>query len=213
MFGSVSQLILLIIALSADAFAASFAYGADNVKIPPLSAIIVALISDLLLMASLFIGNLLKAYIPAAFTVFFSFSILFVLGAIKLFDSSIRKKIRENRFSSREVRVRTKNLRFILTVYAAPETANTEDVEVLSPAEALSLGLALSLDSAAAGLGAASGEYSFLLAAVLNILISLCAVFCGCRLGRLLASKSGVNFSVIGGILLLLLAFSKLRGI
>ncbi len=210
MFGSISQLILLIIALSADAFAASFAYGADKVKIPPLSAIIVALISDLLLMASLLAGSLLKTYIPAGLTVLFSFTILFVLGAIKLFDSSIRKKIRENRFSSKEVQVKTKNLRFILTVYATPEAANTEDVEILSPAEAFSLGLALSLDSAAAGFGAASGEYSFPLAALLAFLISLCAVSGGCRLGRLLAAKSNFNFSIIGGILLLLLAFSKL---
>lgn len=210
MFGSISQLILLIIALSADAFAASFAYGADKVKIPPLSAIIVALISDILLMISLLIGNFLKAYIPPMLTTFFSFTILFVLGAIKLFDSSIRRKIRENRFNSKEVKVQTKNLRFILTVYAAPEAANTEDVETLSPAEALSLGLALSLDSAAAGFGAASGEYSILLAALLAFLISLGAVSLGCKTGRLLAAKSDFNFSIIGGILLLLLAFSKL---
>lgn len=210
MFGSISQLILLIIALSADAFAASFAYGADKVKIPPLSAIIVALISDILLMISLLIGNFLKAYIPPMLTTFFSFTILFVLGAIKLFDSSIRRKIRENRFNSKEVKVQTKNLRFILTVYVAPEAANTEDVETLSPAEALSLGLALSLDSAAAGFGAASGEYSLLLAALLAFLISLGAVSLGCKTGRLLAAKSDFNFSIIGGILLLLLAFSKL---
>ena len=143
-------------------------------------------------------------------TTFFSFTILFVLGAIKLFDSSIRRKIRENRFNSKEVKVQTKNLRFILTVYAAPEAANTEDVETLSPAEALSLGLALSLDSAAAGFGAASGEYSLLLAALLAFLISLGAVSLGCKTGRLLAAKSDFNFSIIGGILLLLLAFSKL---
>ena len=208
--GSILQLILLIIALSADAFAASFAYGADKVKIPPLSAVIVAVLADFLLMISLFIGHLLKAYVPPAFTAVFSFLILFVLGSIKLFDSSIRKKIRENRFNSKKVQVKTKNLRFILTVYAAPEAANTADVEVLSPAEALSLGLALSLDSAAAGFGAASGEYSLPLAALLTFLISLGAVSGGCKLGRLLASKSGFNFSVIGGILLLLLAFSKL---
>ena len=120
------------------------------------------------------------------------------------------KKIRENRFNGREVHVKTKNLRFILTVYAAPEAANTADVEVLSPAEALSLGMALSLDSAAAGFGAASGDYSLPLAALLTFLISLCAISGGCRLGRLLAAKSDFNFSVIGGILLLLLAFSKL---
>ncbi len=210
MFFSASKLILLIIALSVDAFAAGFAYGADKVKIPPLSAIIVALISDVLLILSLFIGNLFKAYIPPALTVALSFLILFALGTVKLFDSSIKKKIRENRFHRKELHVTLKNLRFILTVYAQPKEANTTDVEVLSPTEALSLGLALALDSAAAGLGAASGEYSLPLTALLTFLIGIGAVSGGCTLGRKLSSKSDFNFSIIGGVLLLVLAFSKL---
>lgn len=210
MFLSVSKLILLIIALSVDSFAASFAYGADKVKIPPFSAVIVALLSDSLLILSLVAGNLFKAYIPDSLTTFFSFTILFALGIIKLFDSSIKKKIRENRFDSKELHVSFKNLRFILTVYAQPQKANTADVEILSPAEALSLGLALSLDSAAAGIGAASAEFSLPLTALLTFIISIAAVFWGCKTGRLLAAKSDFNFSIIGGLLLLLLALIKL---
>lgn len=183
MFFSISKLILLIIALSADAFTAGFAYGADNVKIPPLSAVIVAMLSDLLLISSLFIGNLFKAYIPASIASFLSFVILFVLAAVKIFDSSLKKTIQD---------------------------ANCDDVSILSPTEALSLGFALSADSAAAGIGAASLEFSLPLTAVLTFLIGMIAVCGGCRLGRLLASKSDFNFSIIGGFLLLFLAFTKL---
>lgn len=210
MFFIISKLILLIIALSIDAFAAGFAYGADHVKIPPLSAAIVALLSDFLLILSLMAGNLFKAYIPPALTTFLSFAILFALGTLKLFDSSIKKKIKENRFTGKELQMSFKNLRFILTVYARPQEANTVDIEVLSPAEAFSLGLALSLDSAAAGIGAASSEFSLPLTALLTFIISIAAVFGGCEAGRLAASKSKFNFSIIGGLLLLLLAFSKL---
>ena len=210
MFISVSKLLLLIVALSVDAFAAGFAYGADKVKIPPLSAVIVALFSDALLIGSLFLGNLFKAYIPPTLTTLLSFTILFLIGAIKLFDSSIKKKIRNNQFNRKELCLSCKNLHFILTIYARPEEANTTDVEVLSPKEALSLGLALSLDSAAAGLGAASGDFSLLLTALLTFLIGIGAVLGGCLLGRHLSAKSEFNFSIIGGILLLLLAFSKL---
>lgn len=210
MFLSVSKLILLIIALSVDSFAASFAYGTDKVKIPPLSAVIVAFLSDLFLILSLLIGNLFKTYIPESIAVFFSFTILLALGIIKLFDSTIKKKIRENRFDSRELHVSFKNVRFILTVYAQPQKANTTDIEVLSPAEALSLGIALSLDSAAAGIGAASAEFSLPLTALLTFIITIAAVFGGCKAGRVLAAKSDFNFSIIGGLLLVLLAFSKL---
>ncbi len=183
MFFSVSKLILLIIALSADAFTAGFAYGADKVKIPLLSSVIVAALSDLLLVSSLILGNLFKAYIPPSVTSLLSFSILFVLALVKIFDSSLKKKIKE---------------------------ANCDDVEVLSPAEALSLGFALSADSAAAGIGAASLEFSLPLTAVLTFLIGMIAICGGGFLGRLLASKLEFNFAVVGGFLLLFLAFSKL---
>lgn len=74
----------------------------------------------------------------------------------------------------------------------------------------MSLGLALSLDSIAAGIGAASSELSLPLTALLTFSISLLSVFAGCRLGRFLADRSGLNLSVMGGILLVLLAFAKL---
>lgn len=212
LFWSLSRLFLLLIALSADAFAASLAYGMDRVKIPPLSAAIVALLSDFILIVSLFIGGFLQSFIPVSFTTVLSFLILLILGLIKLFDSSIKKKIKENRFSSKELRLSSKNLKFILTVYAKPQEANGDDIEVLSPAEAVSLGLALSLDSAAAGIGAASLHFPLLLTAVLSFLIGMLTIFAGCRLGRTLAARSDFNFSIIGGILLILLAFSKLWG-
>ena len=183
MFLSISKLILLIIALSADAFTAGFAYGADKVKISPFSAVIVAALSDLLLISSLFLGNLFKAYIPPSATSFLSFTILFVLALVKIFDSSLKKTIKE---------------------------ANCDDVDILSPTEALSLGFALSADSAAAGIGAASLDFPLPLTAVLTFLIGLMAICGGSFLGRLLASKSAFNFSVVGGFLLLFLAFSKL---
>lgn len=210
MFFSLSRLIVLIVALSVDAFAASFAYGVDKVRIPPLSAVIVAALSDFILIASLFIGNLFKAYIPASLTTFLSFSILLALGTAKLFDSSIKRIIRQNRFGSRQLHISFKNLSFILTVYAEPQEANITDVEVLSPSEAISLGLALSLDSAAAGIGAASLEYPLLLTALVSFVIGILSVYSGCRLGRLLAARTDFNFSLISGILLVFLAFAKL---
>ncbi len=210
MFLSISKLVLLLVALSVDAFAASFAYGSDKVHIPPLSAVIVAALSDVILIVSLFIGNLFKAFIPLTLTTILSFIILFALGTIKLFDSFIKRKIKENRFSSKELHMSFKNLRFILTVYAEPQEANATDVEVLSPTEALSLGIALSLDSAAAGIGAASLDFPLWLAAITAFIIGLLAVFSGSKLGRVLAAKSNFNFSIIGGVLLIILALTKL---
>lgn len=207
---SISELLLLIIALSADAFAASFAYGTDKVKIPAASAMTIALISDSILIVSLLVGGAIQTYIPPGVTTWLSFLILLILGLLKLFDSSVKQWIRHDRPREKELHVTFKNLRLILTIYALPEKANTEDIEVLSPAEAVSLGLALSLDSAAAGIGAASSQFPVLLTAALAFIIGIAAVYSGCALGRIISTKTKFNFSMIGGVLLLFLAFAKL---
>ena len=82
-------------------------------------------------------------------------------------------------------------MNFILTVYADPSAANGEDIAVLSPVEALSLGLALSLDSAAAGFGAGMMVTHLPLTILLSLLLNTAAVLLGSFLGRTLALQSG----------------------
>ena len=95
-------------------------------------------------------------------------------------------------------------------MYADPEKANAEDVSVLSPAEAFSLGIALSLDSAAAGFGAGMLDFSLIPALFLSLLAGAAAVAGGSLLGNLAAEKLNFDLSWIGGLLLILLAFSRL---
>ena len=151
---SFPQLFLLITALSLDAFAASFVYGTDRVKIPAASVAVITALSTGILVLFLLLGKWFGGLIPPRATSVLCFLILFALGFIKLFDSTIKSFIRKSDFFERKVCFSISNLNFILTVYADPSAANGEDIAVLSPVEALSLGLALSLDSAAAGFGA-----------------------------------------------------------
>ena len=67
-------------ALSIDAFAASFAYGSNKIKIPFLSAQIINLICTGILALSLLIGSLVKQLIPAWLTAVLCFALLFILG-------------------------------------------------------------------------------------------------------------------------------------
>ncbi|MFR0035242.1 MAG: manganese efflux pump, partial [Clostridium sp.] len=102
------------------------------------------------------------------------------------------------------------NLNFILTVYADPSAANGEDIAVLSPVEALSLGLALSLDSAAAGFGAGMMVTHLPLTILLSLLLNTAAVLLGSFLGRTLAKRSSLDLSWLSGLLLMGLALGKL---
>lgn len=205
-----SQLFLLITALSLDAFAASFVYGTDRVRIPASSVAVITGLSTGILVLFLLLGKWFGSLIAPEITSRLCFFILFLLGCIKLFDGGIKSLIRRSAFFERRLTFSISHLNFILTVYADPSAANGEDIAVLSPAEAFSLGIALSLDSAAAGFGAGMMVTHLPLTVALSLLLNTAAVVGGSALGRTLAKRSTFELSWASGILLILLAFLKL---
>lgn len=89
---------------------------------------ILASISSLILAFSLLTGNLLTGLLTPSQTCHISFLVLLLLGIAKLFDRSCCDQA---------------------------DKADKDRDKLLSPVEAVSLGFALSIDSAAAGIGAA----------------------------------------------------------
>lgn len=209
-FSSLIEILLLVIALSIDAFAACFAYGTNNVKIPPASAVIITTISSGILVVFLFLGKFIGSFIPISFTTALCFCILFLLGFLKLFDSSIKVILRKLESSSKNYSFSLSGLKFILIVYANPDAANKEDISILSAGEAISLGIALSLDSAAAGLGAGVMSFSPVQVCFFSFLTGLLAITLGSRLGNRIAKKTNRDLSWLSGLMLILLAFLKL---
>lgn len=210
MIFSFVQLLMLLTALSLDAFAASFVYGTDNVKIPVASVSIITALSTGILFFFLVLGKWCGALISPGTTSVICFLLLFLLGLVKLFDSTLKSLIRRSGCSHKKMRFSISDLNFILTVYADPSKANGEDIAVLSPAEALSLGIALSLDSAAAGFGAGMAVLHLPMALFFSALFTIAAILSGSHLGRFLSKKISPDLSWLSGILLLILAFSKL---
>ena len=117
---------------------------------------------------------------------------------------SIRKNI------DKEITFSALNLKFILRVYADPETADRDLSRVLSPAEALPLAIALSLDSIAVGFGAALTDTDLVRTLFLALLFNALAVRLGCILGNKIAEKVSFNLSWLSGLLLIILAVMKL---
>lgn len=204
------QALLFAVALSIDAFVACFVYGTSRVRIPAASLLILSAVSAGTLSASLFIGNGIGSLLPPTITRALSFLILFFLGLIKLFDSTLKHFIQRKYTAPKNLRFSLLNLQFILTIYADPAQVNQEDQEILSPREALPLGLALSLDSAAAGIGAGAASLPFLTTIFLSLLSTLGAVTVGSFLGRRLSHHLTLDLSWLCGLLLMGLALLKL---
>ncbi len=205
-----SGLLLLVMALSADAFTAGVSYGSDRVRIPACSALILSLCSAFLFLFSLIMGQQISGLLPGPLPSLLSFFTLFFLGLIRLSARPIQKLIQKNRWKDRALRLSFHHIGFIFMIYVRPEQANTSRKEVLSPAESFSLGLALSLDCIAAGISVTAPASLLLPAFALMFAIHLTALLTGSLLGRCLSGCSSLNLSLLSGFLLILLSFGRL---
>ena len=72
---------MLVTALSADAFAAGLAYGAEDIRLPAVSLLTASAVSSLILAVSLLTGGLAGGILPAGLVKGSGFLILAVLGS------------------------------------------------------------------------------------------------------------------------------------
>ena len=179
--------LLLALASSVDAFAASFSYGTARIAVPRASLLAVSAICASTLALSHLLGGILAPFLPEGVTHWLSVLILAALGLCKLFDSSLKRWIRKRQGGKREIRFSALRLHFILQIYADPQEADADDSRVLSPREAAALAAALSLDGLAAGFGSGLAGGGAILIFMLAFAATAGAVAGGCRLGRRVA--------------------------
>lgn len=209
MFVEILQALLLVVALSTDAFVASFSYGVNKVKIPFLSAQVINAVCGALLAAAIFLGSISRSLLSPAVAAAISFTILFVLGLTKLFDSIIKRKIKNGKLFNK-ISFKLFSLNFILHIYAEPEQADIDASRILSPKEAVYLAVALSLDGLSVGFGAGLASANPVLVVLLSLVTGFPAVVLGAFLGRRISEKFSIDLSWLSGVMLIFLAFMRL---
>ncbi len=204
------EAVILASALSMDSFVASFAYGSNKIKIPMSSVWVIDITCGFILGVSLFLGSLVRQYIPPSLTTILCFLILMCLGMIKLLDSITKSIIRKYGAIRRNYNFSLCNFRFVLNLYADPEAADVDNSKVISPKEAASLSLALSLDGIAVGFGAALVNVNGWAVVISALIVDAIAVMLGAWLGNKIAKKLRFNISWVSGIILIIMAVMKL---
>lgn len=203
--------ILLVSALSMDAFVASFAYGTSKIKIPFKSAMTINLVCSSILAIALFMGSIISKYIPSVFTTSICVTVLLMLGLTKLFDSTLKAILNKSGTLSRDVSFKLFDFRFFLRVCLDSTEADIDHSYELSPKESVSLSVALSLDGLAAGFSTGLMVTNYIQIILFSLAINIVAVLLGCAIGNKVAQKSELNLSWLSGATLILLAFLKLR--
>lgn len=205
-YSTLGEALLLALALSLDAFAASFAYGSKQIKIPFASVCVIDLVCGLIVGVSLLAGTVTKGFIPEAV----SFWILFLLGAEKLADGIVKSLIRRYGGVRRDLNFSLCSIRFVLSLYADPEKADRDSSQSIAPGEAASLAVALSLDGIAVGFGAAVGQVNAPAVFCFSLLANALAVFSGAGLGNRLSRRLPFSISWLGGVILIVMAVLRL---
>lgn len=202
--------ILIVLALSLDAFVASIAYGTNKIRIPFISITIINLVCAFFLALSMLLGTFLRKILPQNITILISFLILLSLGIYYLFESLVKISLRKKSRSNKRVKLKLFNIWFIIDIYIDEIKADLDNSKTLNSREALYLATALSLDSIAIGFGTSLGNINYLHIILLSLIFDIIAIWGGLFIGRKFVENSKVNLSWLAGIILIILAIFKL---
>ena len=204
------EAILLVLALSLDAFVASMAYGINKIKVPFTSMIIIDIVCSMSLALSIFFATFLRKVLPHSITSMISFLILMIIGIYYLFESLVKANLQKKARSNQKVKLRFFNIWFIIEIYIDETKADMDNSKTLNSKESLYLATALSLDSLAIGFGSGLGSIHYFHVILLSLIFHIFAIWGGLHLGKKFSKKSKINLSWLAGILLIILAILKL---
>lgn len=207
---TVLESIMIVTALSMDAFVASFAYGANKVKIPFSSVTAINVICSFILAVSLFFGSVISNFIPESITHIICFLILFILGLTKTGESIVHWISQKRENLRKNIKISFLGLDFDINMSVKKEKNEIGASKILKLKEASSLSVALSLDGLAVGFGAALANANSIQIVAFSLISDMLAVMLGCFLGNKIAEKISFNLSWLSGVMLMILAFLKL---
>lgn len=186
--------LVLITLLSADALVFGFTYGLDNVRIPPLSILLLSLISAVMLTLSFLCGDLFRFLLPPILQKLLPFLVLFLLALYKLYDALPALHASRSALTTGQLSCRI----------------NAKNPQTLSPLEAAALALTLSVDNICAGLGIGTCCLPVWLLLCYAVAVHAAAILIGHCSGRHLSRHRSGSLSLISSLLLFVLAVLQL---
>lgn len=203
--------LLLVGALSLDALAASFSYGASRIKIPFISCLTISLICTIVLGGSFFLGSLF-------FGTFSDYSLiegigaglLISLGIYKLYDNLIKEFLTKKKSIVSTNKKKQAPLKILLSLYIDPKKADFDSSKSLSVGEAAVLSIILSIDSLVAGFSFSVIHNSIFLILGLSLVITCAFIYLGSLLGRFLRKKINLDLSWLSGLVLMALGLVQI---
>lgn len=217
-----ASLFLLAFAVSLDGFGVGMTYGLRKIRFPWWSLAIVTMLSALMILLAMGLGGLLVKFVSPAGAKWFGSGLLILIGGWAIFNVLSQKSVGEEddpsaeqtmhlSYERRIMRLELKTLGLVIQILKTPDAADLDRSGSISAGEALILGVALSMDAFAAGLGASLIGYPPLETAAAVSLLSLSFIAVGIRIGYRYAETSLVRrLAYLPGVLLIVIGLSKM---
>ncbi|MCQ4795537.1 manganese efflux pump [Anaerofustis stercorihominis] len=202
------KLLLLIVALSMDTFLISSSFGSNNIKVKIPGAIIIALGSAVSLSVSILLSNILSNIIPVHLFNMLSFFVLIIIGSYNIFSTAIKNYLKKMQVLNKNISLNIEGYHLLIDVFIDETKADIDKSKDLDMKEALLIGGLGSMDSLCAGLSFPFTNVSIIF--VLAFIICISLVFLGFRLGGKFNDIIKTNLSWFSGVLLIILAFTKI---
>ncbi|MDR1564832.1 MAG: manganese efflux pump [Oscillospiraceae bacterium] len=207
------MILLLAVSLSIDAFAVAFAHGVRGTKITALSKLIVCILSFACFGGAVLLGHWLTQLLPLQAANLLG--VLFMLGVfvfmlVGMFKPQKPKIPGKSSSKKTLVQLTLRSLGITLTIIRDPMLCDLDDSHSISGMEALFLGLALSVDSIAVGVGyslsAGVGVLDVLIVGLVQLLLLSLGNFLGRHCHKISLKHSDKLQLVSCAIMLIILA-------
>ena len=195
------EALTITLALSIDSFVCSFAYGVNKIKVPVKSVLTINFICCSVMAVSVICGIYIGDFIPQSITGWFSFGALLTIGLIKIIGPFFKQLI--NKQVERKPN-------FMLSIFADGTKADANKNNILSPIEAVSLAVALSIDSLFVGFSAVVGHGLGFELVLAEFITDFIAINLGALIGLKIFKNVNLDLSWLSGIILIFLASARL---
>lgn len=209
--GELLSLLLLGLAVSLDSFTVGLTYGMRKVTIPFKSLIIISTCTFLVLLLAMGIGTIIEQFISYDAAERLGGIILIGLGIWVLYQFvTSQKSNSEKQPDYKIIKFENKSFAIIIKILNKPMEADFNKSGNINSIEALFLGLALSLDSFVAGIGAALIDLPPILFCIIITISCTIFVIAGINIGKMLSNVKLIrNLTLLPGIVLILIGIFK----
>ncbi|MCT2537192.1 sporulation membrane protein YtaF [Aquibacillus koreensis] len=206
----ITTFLLLAFAVSLDSFMVAFTYGLRQMILPIRSIMIIGIISCLTFYLSMLIGKSIASFLSPHVAEAIGGCVLIIVG-IWVIIQFFRTDNSKNDQQPKVVKFEIKSLGIVIQILKKPMVADIDQSGKITGIEAFLLGLALSLDSFGAGIGAAMLGFVPMLAALgIGITTSL-FLFIGLKIGYSFSYwKWMERLTFIPGVILIVIGIIKM---